>query len=127
VARDDRLPLVGASSPHSIRMVVDLPCPVGPEVAEDLPALDVEETPRTAVKSPNRLTEAARLEDRVSTGLLVAAAAARSRALRWPRSRGPRTSAAVRDVGAEPGQAARDSLASLPRSTTSARIRSPRA
>ncbi len=36
------LPEVGCSRPHSMRMVVDLPAPLGPRKSEDLAAFDVQ-------------------------------------------------------------------------------------
>src|SRR5579863_49868 len=49
-------PEVGGSSPQRIRMVVDLPAPLGPRNPKISPRFTSSETRSTAVKSPNRLT-----------------------------------------------------------------------
>ena len=79
------VPDVGFSSPHSMRIVVDLPAPLRPEKPEDLPALDVEadadrrrRTRRIAASDRGR-------RSRASRGIIVPAPgrAGRRRAARW--------------------------------------------
>ena len=48
------VPLVGASSPMIIRMVVDLPAPFGPRNPVTVPGLTVKSSRSTAVVSPYR-------------------------------------------------------------------------
>ena len=48
-------PSVGLMMPHSIRMVVDLPEPLGPRKPKISPGATENETRSTAVKSPKRL------------------------------------------------------------------------
>src|SRR5437867_1830457 len=48
-------PSDGSSSPHNIRMTVDLPEPLGPRKPKMLPLATENVTPSTAVKCPNRL------------------------------------------------------------------------
>src|SRR5207247_7129544 len=50
------LPPDGASRPQRIRMVVDLPAPLGPRNPKISPLLTLNEMWSTATKSPNRLT-----------------------------------------------------------------------
>ena len=54
-AVDRRVPAVGRSSPSSIRIVVDLPAPFGPEEAGDTPGRTVKLRSSTATFSPYRL------------------------------------------------------------------------
>src|ERR1700686_2259 len=49
-------PEVGGNSPQRIRMVVDLPAPLGPRNPKISPRFTSSETRSTAVKSPKRLT-----------------------------------------------------------------------
>src|SRR5579863_6744873 len=49
-------PEVGGSSPHKMRMVVDLPAPLGPRNPKISPRFTSSETRSTAVKSPKRFT-----------------------------------------------------------------------
>src|SRR5580704_678166 len=51
----DALPEVGGSSPHKIRIVVDLPAPFGPRNPKISPRVTSSETLSTATKSPNFL------------------------------------------------------------------------
>src|SRR6185436_8735923 len=48
-------PSLGSSSPHNMRMTVDLPEPLGPRKPKMLPFAMLNDTPSTAVKCPNRL------------------------------------------------------------------------
>src|SRR5258708_34816492 len=56
VARPD----VGASNPHKMRIVVDLPAPLGPRKPKTSPCATSSETLSTATKSPKRLTRFSR-------------------------------------------------------------------
>src|SRR5260370_39273617 len=49
-------PEVGGSNPHRMRIVVDLPAPLGPRNPKISPRFTSSETRSTAVKSPKRLT-----------------------------------------------------------------------
>src|SRR5580658_1779315 len=49
-------PELGASSPHRMRMVVDLPAPLGPRKPKISPGATSKETRSTARKSPKRFT-----------------------------------------------------------------------
>src|SRR5579864_6520473 len=49
-------PEVGGSSPQRMRMVVDLPAPLGPRNPKISPRFTSSETRSTAVKSPKRFT-----------------------------------------------------------------------
>jgi hypothetical protein len=48
-------PDVGASRPHIMRMVVDLPAPLAPRKPKISPSRTVSETPSTALKAPKCL------------------------------------------------------------------------
>jgi hypothetical protein len=48
----DTLPRVGASSPSAMRIVVDLPAPLGPRKPVTRPGSTVKSMPLTAVRSP---------------------------------------------------------------------------
>jgi hypothetical protein len=50
------LPAVGASRPQIMRIVVDLPQPLGPRKPNTSPRRTSRSMPSTAVKSPKRLT-----------------------------------------------------------------------
>ena len=53
------VPLVGFSSPHSMRIVVDLPAPLLPRKPKTSPCRDVERQWSTATKSPKRRVRSA--------------------------------------------------------------------
>src|SRR5512138_1459523 len=60
--RTRALPEVGRSSPHSMRMVVDLPAPFAPRKPKISPSFTAREMPSTALKAPK-----CRLSSRIST------------------------------------------------------------
>src|ERR1700675_2014631 len=62
----DALPEVGSSNPHRMRMVVDLPAPLGPRKPKISPRWTARLTWSTAVNVPKRLTKS-----RISTALSV--------------------------------------------------------
>src|ERR1700675_1444038 len=62
----DALPEVGSSNPHRMRMVVDLPAPLGPRKPKISPRRTARVTWSTAVNVPKRLTKS-----RISTALSV--------------------------------------------------------
>src|SRR5688572_28796090 len=51
-------PSLGASTPHSMRMSVDLPLPFGPSRPKIVPRGTRSETPSTAVRAPKRRVSA---------------------------------------------------------------------
>src|SRR5215217_2666576 len=51
------VPAVGGMKPASMRMVVDLPAPLGPRKPSTSPRSTVKETSSTAVKPPKRLVK----------------------------------------------------------------------